>query len=143
MFKYLSSLVATAAVLCSVSVKAEVTVGGGYQYGGVVGVKYAKTTGDHIAFASIGLIGGAVGYQYILTADRKHTMGVAVGSEIITSEKGFAALTYNYYSQGADKSGWTWGGSLGARREDNGIFFSDSGKRETKTLIGLHLGYRF
>ncbi|NKC21316.1 MULTISPECIES: hypothetical protein [Pseudoalteromonas] len=141
--KLFATLVASITLLCSASANAEIAVGGGYQYGGVLGLKLSKTTGDHVMFASIGLVGGALGYQYVLTADRKHTIGLVLGSEAITSEKGFAALTYNYFTQGADKPGWTWGGSAGVRREDEGGSFANIGDTDTKALVGLHLGYRF
>ena len=93
-------------------------LGAGYQYGGALGYKLSNVTEKSIYFISAGVIGGSVGYQRLLDESKQHSLGVAVGSEVLTSEKGFDLMTYNYYSSGADNSGWVVGLSAGVRRED-------------------------
>ncbi|KNC65908.1 hypothetical protein [Pseudoalteromonas ardens] len=130
--------------------QAELSVGAGYPYGGLIGVQYTNAVNDdHLVSISAGLIGAAISYEYILDKDNKHTLGVITGSEAFTSEKGFAALNYHYYSQGALQEGWTFGASVGVRRTDEREYRTDildifgTEKVQSKTLIGLHIGYRF
>lgn len=137
------------AVSCSQNLYADVSVGAGYQYGGALGVKYSQVHDKHIVYASAGLIGAALGYQYVISSDRRHTVGFAVGGEVLTSEKGFLALTYNYFSENIDQSGWTFGGSIGVRRTDVRVYdktkldIFGTEEVESKGLVGIHLGYRF
>ncbi|CAH9054834.1 hypothetical protein PSECIP111854_01455 [Pseudoalteromonas sp. CIP111854] len=142
-----SSLKAAALIFLSVAsvnpALAQVDIGAGYQYGGALGAKYSLVQGEHTVYASLGLIGAAMGYQFVFSNNNKHAIGIAVGSEVITSEKGFAAFTYNYYSQGVSASGWVLGGSVGARREDKASMFASLDEVHTKTLVGIHVGYRF
>lgn len=143
MFKTIKIITAGIALLGASFSYADISVGTGYQYGGALGVKYANVSGDHVTYASLGLVGGAVGYQYVISADSKHAVGVALGSEVLTSEDGFAALTYNYYSNGVAHPGWTMGASAGVRREDDAGLFGKRDEVRSKGLFGLHLGYRF
>lgn len=71
----------------------KVAAGIGFQYGGAVGVKYAMNTGESSrVFASIGLVGAAVGYEYAFS--EQNAISIAVGSEQLASEKGFVMLEY-------------------------------------------------
>ncbi|MCG7563162.1 hypothetical protein [Pseudoalteromonas sp. McH1-42] len=129
---------------------AKLSVGAGYPYGGLTGIQYTNAVNDdHLLSISAGLIGAAISYEYILDKDNKHTLGIIAGSEALTSENGFVALNYHYYSQGALQEGWTFGASVGVRRTDEREYRTDildifgTEKVESKALIGLHLGYRF
>ena len=106
------------------------------------GVKYAHVSENHVTYASLGVVGGAIGYQHVLSTDKKHLVGVTVGSEVLTSEDGFAALTYNYYTQGVDSPGWTWGASAGVRRKMIWFIWRRD-EIKTKALFGIHFGYQF
>ncbi|MEI5637781.1 MULTISPECIES: hypothetical protein [unclassified Pseudoalteromonas] len=143
MHKHIKLLAIVMTLLAANTSYADISVGSGYQYGGMVGVKYAHVSENHVTFASLGVVGGAVGYQYALSTDKKHLVGVTAGSEVLTSEDGFAALTYNYYTQGVDSPSWTWGASAGVRREDDAGLFGRRDEIKTKALFGIHFGYQF
>ncbi len=134
-----------ALLLCALSPSAQAGfgVGIGYPYGGVLGVQYSAQQQQHIWTGAVGLIGAAVGYQYLLDAASQHSAGVVLGSETVSSEKGFVALQYNYYAAGAANPGWLFGVNLGTRREDAGSFYASRGESNNKSLVGLHVGYRF
>ncbi|MCF2907636.1 hypothetical protein L1285_04790 [Pseudoalteromonas sp. DL2-H2.2] len=119
------------------------TVGTGYQYGGVLGAQYSANNGKNRFFGSLGLFGAALGYQRIIGQSNHHTVGAMFGSEVLTSEKGFVSLTYNYYTQGVNNSGWVFGLSAGARREDSGSFFAATDDSETEGYAWFNVGYRF
>ena len=120
----------------------KVSAGVGFQYGGALGVKYAVNTGDNSRlFAAIGLIGGAVGYEYALS--EKNAISFALGSEVIISEKGFVMLEYNHYFQGRDNTGWRVGGGIGITREDQGGAYGAYGETDTKGNISVNIGYQF
>ncbi|MCL1080307.1 hypothetical protein D5R81_08300 [Parashewanella spongiae] len=119
------------------------TIGIGYQYGGVFGYKFSSINNNNIYFISAGLVGGAAGYQLLLDGEKKHSIGIALGSEVLTSEKGFGLATYNYYSQGVNKSGFVFGLGIGVRREDEGGVFGSYGKVESKFTADVNLGYQF
>lgn len=120
----------------------KVSAGLGFQYGGAVGVKYAINAGESSrVFASIGLVGAAVGYEYALS--EKNAISFAVGSEQIASEKGFVMLEYNHYFRGRDNAGWRLGGGIGVVREDQGSWFADVGETDTTGTLSFNVGYQF
>ena len=84
-----------------------------------------------------------MGYQRLLDESKQHSLGVAAGSEVLTTEKGFALMTYNYYSAGADNSGWVVGLSAGVRREDKGGSYADLSSTDTFFAGGINIGYQF
>ncbi|GIU50343.1 hypothetical protein TUM4438_35960 [Shewanella sairae] len=118
------------------------SLGIGYQYGGVLGVRYNYQKLNHVFFGSLGLVGGALGYQYAFS-EQKHLFGFSVGSEVLTSEDGFAVLTYEYYPKGFTDGGWQFGVSGGVRREDDGGSFGNVGKTATEPTGMISLGYKF
>jgi hypothetical protein len=129
--------------------KQDFSAGFGYDYGGVLGAKYSIRDQDNHYFASLGVIGAAVGYQKITDEEEKHLFGLFAGVEELTSEDGFIGLNYNYYANGFDNEGWVVGLSLGIRRTDGdpldigGIFGTEQRETESKALVGLSLGYSF
>ncbi len=120
-----------------------ISVGAGYQYGGVLGVRYNIVNDKHLYFGSLGLVGGALGYEYFLDQNNKHAIGLSVGSEVLTSEDGFAMIVYEFYPSGFDASGWQLGISSGLRREDESSFFARRGDTETKFALMFSAGYKF
>lgn len=125
------------------------STGFGYEYGGVLGVKYSIRDQYNHYFGSLGVIGAAIGYQKIIDEDEKHLLGFVAGIEELTSEDGFISLNYNYYVNGFDSEGWVVGLSFGIRRTDgdpldiSGIFETDKRETESKALVGLSFGYSF
>jgi hypothetical protein len=120
----------------------KVSAGIGFQYGGAVGMKYAMNTGESSrVFASIGLVGAAIGYEYALS--EQNAISFAVGSEQIASEKGFVMLEYNHYFQGRSNAGWRLGGGIGIVRQDEGSWWGDYGKTDTTGVLSFNLGYQF
>ena len=120
----------------------KVAAGTGFQYGGAVGVKYAMNTGESSrVFASIGLVGAAVGYEYAFS--EQNAISFAVGSEQLASEKGFVMLEYNHYFQGKSNAGWRLGGGIGIIRQDQGGWWADYGETDTTGTLSINLGYQF
>ncbi|MBM7070945.1 hypothetical protein JQC92_02665 [Shewanella sp. 202IG2-18] len=118
------------------------SLGAGYQYGGVLGVRYNYQNQNHVFFGSLGLVGGALGYQYVFSDD-KHSLGVNVGSEVLTSEDGFAVLAYEFYPKGFKDGGWQFGVSGGMRREDESGSFGKVGKTKSEPAVMVSIGYKF
>ena len=137
-------LVVASLLLLSFAVSAsdnKVSAGFGFQYGGVLGVKYAIDSDNSRYFASIGALGGSVGYEYALSDTNAITL--ALGSEVLVSEKGFIMLEFNHYFQGRDNDGWRFGAGAGVVREDQGGFYANLGKTDTTGTISVNLGYQF
>jgi|GEM_PF-862157 len=137
-------------ILCSKSALAEnvSSLGIGYQYGGAIGFKFDFKEAKNNYFTSLGLLGGAIGYQRFIESDNKQAFGMMAGAEVLASEKGFIALTYNYYLQGFENKGWVVGVSFGLRRTDEdliGIRDILGARQEVKTkmLLSVNAGYRF
>lgn len=125
-----------------------ISAGFGYQYGGVLGTKYTIKNGQDSYFASIGLVGVAAGYQRFLDDDATKAFGIVLGTEVLTSEEGFAAITYNYYPQGYGNKGWGFGLSAGVRRTDSDPInisglFGQPAETDNKGLVGINFGYTF
>ncbi|WP_371193311.1 hypothetical protein [Glaciecola sp. SC05] len=123
-------------------------VGFGYEFGGVIGAKYNFKREKDNYFVSIGLLGGAAGYQYLTDETEQHAFGIMGGAETLSSENGFLALSYHYYAKGFTNDGWVIGASLGFRRTDedplniSGLFGVPS-ETETKALVGISIGFTF
>ncbi|MFC1519184.1 MULTISPECIES: hypothetical protein [unclassified Shewanella] len=143
-------LTSSFALLTSSTVQAEdvaspssFTVGAGYQYGGVLGARYHFQHDSHVFSAALGLVGGALGYQYFVDESQSHSFGLSLGSEALTSEDGFAVINYEYYPSGFAQSGWQFGVSAGLRREDEGGSFGDHGDTKTDPAAMISVGYKF
>lgn len=142
MFK---SIVAASALLLSATSfanESNFSAGTGFQFGGVIGVKYAIDVSENSrVFASAGLIGGAIGYEYAFSEN--NAVSLSLGSEVIVSEKGFIMLDYNHYFDGRNNSGWHIGGGIGITREDLDGLYGSYGETDTKGNISFVLGYQF
>jgi len=121
----------------------QVSAGLGYQHGGLLGAQLSYIKNDNKYLAAMGLVGGSIGYQRILDSERKHSLGFTLGSEAITSEDGFAVISYNYYFSDIDSNGWILGVSGGIRQEDEGSFFANKGTTKSKGALSIELSYQF
>jgi len=121
----------------------ETSIGLGHQYGGVVGGQLAYKTSSTKYYASLGLIGGAVGFQTTFNEDSKHAYGIVIGSAAFQSEDGFVFATYNYHVNGFNKNGLVIGTGFGVTRQDEGGSFGDIGNIETSPSVTLNIGYKF
>jgi hypothetical protein len=119
------------------------TLGLGYQYGGVAGVQIAHLDDQNKYFASIGLIGVALGVQRVFDTERKQSFGGVIGQEVFTSEDGFALLTYNYHKSGFDKAGLVIGLSAGVRKQDSASFFANLNDSKRYAVAMINVGYKF
>lgn len=121
----------------------QTSVGFGHQYGGVLGGKLAYQTQSTQFYGSLGLVGFALGAQTTFTENAKHAFGLSVGKEGLTSEDGFAFITYDYFFNGFNHSGLVLGTGIGVMREDEGSWFFDHGETESESAITLSIGYQF
>ena len=128
---------------CTSFAKTQLSVGLGYQHASVLGIQYGVIEGVNKYYGAVGLSGVAVGYQRAIDVQKKHTIGVVIGKESLSSEDGFALFTYNYHFTAQDISGWQLGVSAGVRREDEGSFFSNVGKTSTKGAVFIDVSYKF
>lgn len=121
----------------------QTSIGFGHQYGGVLGAKLSYQTESSQYYASLGLVGAAVGFQTTFSQNSKHGYGLVIGREEFQSEDGFLFATYDYHLNGFTHNGLVIGAGLGVTREDTGSFFADTGKTETSTSVTLSIGYKF
>lgn len=121
----------------------QVSVGSGYQHASILGAQVAYNNGLNRYYVAAGVGGYGLGYDRTISANKKHSIGVAIGAEDLTSEDGFVVLTYNYYFTTSEQSGWRAGASFGRRKEDVGSFFGDFGEVETHTAVSIDLSYLF
>lgn len=126
-----------------VSAKGQISIGVGYQHASLLGIQYGVLDGTNKYFAAVGLGGAAVGYQRGIDSQNKHALGVVFGKESLTSEDGFALLTYNYHLSNIENSGLQLGISAGVRREDDFGFFGDSGETSSKFVVAVDISYKF
>jgi len=122
----------------------QTAVGMGHQYGGLIGAQVSYKSDESKYFASLGLVGAAVGFQHSIEPDSHYSYGMVLGSEALRSEDGFIFVNGNYHFNGFNQPGWVFGFGVGATREDSGGFFSNTqGSTETKTAVSLNIGYEF
>jgi len=121
------------------------SVGTGYQYGGLLGLKYIHPLSEknkvHIALSPG--FGAAVGYQRYWDSNRRHAWGVAAGFEAVLSDDGFLVATYNYYSKGFWEPGWTLGIDAGVRDAGEDCYFKSCSTRTIYPALFINLGYQF
>ncbi len=118
----------------------EVSTGVGYQYGGFLGVQIASKTEFTKVFISAGWVGASAGFETTFEKNSKHSYGIVVGSEMITSEDGFAFATYNYHFNGFSNSGLVIGTGIGVRVHETAY-----GRNDNETSLGwaFNVGYKF
>ena len=120
------------------------SVGMGHQYGGIIGAQLAYKNDQSKYFASLGVVGAALGFQSSFEPDSHYSYGVVLGREALQSEDGFVFITGNYHFNGFNQSGWTVGLGFGVTREDDSGFFGNSpGTTSSNTSLTLNIGYEF
>lgn len=132
-------------IVAAPAVQAETvwSVGHGYLSGGVLGVQYQTINDDQKWTLAVGLIGVSAGWQVSLDPEQKHSVGLAAGLEEFTAESGFLVASYQFHPQGFRNSGMRWGFSAGLRREDEGGWWADQGKKNNEAAVALEIGYQF
>lgn len=117
---------------------------GHFEHGGVLGAKYTYNINEqHSAFASIGIIGYAFGYEYYLN---DHVdLGLTIGQQAAYASDGFLVAKGTYYFSSQDKTGFYVGASFGVKEEDGEcfIFCEKKDTEKVKSIGGIHIGYRF
>ncbi|GBL03210.1 hypothetical protein [Glaciecola sp. KUL10] len=121
----------------------QVSVGTGYQHASILGAQLAYNDGVNRYYVAAGVVGYGLGYDRVVSNNKKHSVGIAIGSEELTSENGFAVLTYNYYFTNSNESGWRIGATVGRRKEDVASFFGDFGEVKTHSAVSFDLSYLF
>lgn len=85
---------------------ADISVGTGFTFGSpYLGVQFATKSEELKLYASVGLVGYAIGFEKPFTDNRKHTLGVTMGQEFITSDVGFGFITYTYHVKSIAENG--------------------------------------
>ena len=117
---------------------------GHFEHGGVLGAKYTYNINEqHSAFASIGIIGYAFGYEYQL--NNHVDLGLTFGQQAAYASDGFLVAKANYYFSNQGKEGFYVGASFGVKEEDGEcfIFCEQADTEKVKSIGGIHIGYRF
>ena len=122
------------------------SVGLGYQFGSVlVGNQFSLKSDSDKIFASLGLVGYALGYQVAIKENDKNSIGLVVGQTIIPDARGgFLMLSYNYHFDGFSQKGWVIGVDAGMKKSDE--YWSDDvafEEDQLSTAIMLNIGYQF
>ena len=108
--------------------------GSGLQYGGIVGYQISSTDDKNNFRASLGLVGAAVGYDYLVT-DK-----FSIGTTATWTLRNTYSANFNYYPSGLQK-GWQFGLDLGYMPSDGRDgFFSSSRSRK---VSWISIGYKF
>ncbi|ALO43271.1 hypothetical protein [Pseudoalteromonas phenolica] len=117
---------------------------GHFEHGGVLGAKYTYEINEkHSAFASIGIIGYAFGYEYQL--NDHIDLGLTLGQQAAYASDGFLVAKANYYFSNQGKKGFYVGASFGVKEEDGEcfVFCAQEDTEKVKSTGGIHIGYRF
>jgi len=119
------------------------STGIGYQYGGLLGGQYGYIDGDNKYFISLGLVGGAIGYERVVSENSKHTVGIMTGAAEEVAQDGFLLLIYNYHFSTLQDNGWLAGINIGIRREDDSGLFAQKSDIGTYSSLGITVAYKF
>ncbi|MBY6108029.1 hypothetical protein KUW19_16330 [Ferrimonas balearica] len=143
MLKFIQMLLALMA--CPVMAQSQWSVGTGYQYGGVLGVRYNVPVGEYkqLSIAVSPILGVAMGYQQSLDDMAVHALGFSTGFEEFTADDGFVVLTYNYYPDRFRNTGWSLGVDAGIRTIGSKDFLGYKTDRSLYPALFINLGYQF
>lgn len=126
-----------------------ISIGTGYTYASpFLGVQFSQKSEISKVYVSAGLIGYAIGFETSVTENNKHTLGVTGGQEFLTSDVGFAFVTYSYHFNALANSGFVAGLGAGFRVEeygeenDDGVW-DDTDDIHISPALTLTLGYNF
>lgn len=130
----------------------EFSVGGGFQYSGIIGTQFAVKHQDSKYYVSFGLPGYSLGMQTLVLDKTHHSVGFSVGEiqGILAGDGRYGMITYNYHLSGFKNSGWVLGTGIGVYDEQSytTISFSkpDGAKRSnpsSKAMFTIDIGYKF
>lgn len=126
----------------------EFSVGGGFQYSGVIGTQFAIKDDNKKYFISFGLPGISVGMQSAFSNNDKHSVGFSVGklSGFYSADTEFGFITYNYHFTGFKNNGWVLGTGIGYYSQDENKKFFGGGQineRESGVALTFDIGYKF
>ncbi|WP_440905286.1 hypothetical protein ACMZOO_02785 [Catenovulum sp. SX2] len=127
----------------------EISVGLGYPFGSpTLGVQYAAKIDIFKVYASLGLVGYSTGLELAVSKNKKHSLGVTWGSELLSSDEGFGFITYSYHFNSFTSKGFLAGLGVGYTREEVGFEnesgnWNGTGEIDTLPTLSLILGYKF
>ncbi|MGJ8679169.1 hypothetical protein [Paraglaciecola sp.] len=125
----------------------EFSLGGGFQYSGLVGTQFSLKNNDSKYYISVGLPGYGVGMQTTVSDNQQHTMGLSVGNikSIFDHDSYYGFLTYNYHPSGFNNHGWVFGTGIGVydEKEFTRLFSHERENPKPKAMITLDIGYKF
>ncbi len=143
------ALAETTTIGAPLAEKHQFSVGLGPNHGSpILGLQYAIKNKFYSTFISAGLVGYAFGFEAPFSKNKKHTLAISAGKEFITSDKGFAFVSYTYHFKSFNNNGFTAGFSLGATRNQVGYddingYWGGTSEREIEPAGTLSLAYKF
>ena len=148
LFKNLVIMLLTCLPLSTWGGDFEFSVGGGYQYSGIIGTQFAFKEDDKKYFISLGLPGVSVGMQSTFSNNENHSVGFSVGklAGIFSADIEYGFITYNYHFGGFRNNGWVLGTGIGYyNRDQHRIFFGggEVNERESGIALTFDIGYKF
>jgi hypothetical protein len=148
MFKNLIIILLTCTPLYTWGGDFEFSVGGGYQYSGIIGTQFTFKEDDKKYFISLGLPGISVGMQSTFSNNENHSVGFSVGklAGVLSADTEYGFITYNYHFSGFQNNSWVLGTGIGYYNQDEHMEFFSSGKpkeRENGMALTFDIGYKF
>ncbi len=125
----------------------EFSVGGGFQYSGIIGTQFALKNEESKYYISLGLPGYSIGMQTLISDNHHHSLGLSVGEiqGLLDGDSRYAFITYNYHFTGFSHNGWVFGAGLGGYDEQAYVplFGNESINPSTKAMFTVDIGYKF
>lgn len=125
----------------------ELSLGGGFQYSGLLGTQFSVKHDDSKYFMSVGIPGYSIGMQTVVSDNEYHSAGFSLGQiqGIFDSDSRYGLITYNYHVDGFKNSGWVLGAGVGVYDEESytSLFGSDRINPSTTAMFSIDVGYKF
>ncbi len=125
----------------------EFSLGGGFQYSGIIGTQFTVKHEDSKYFISVGLPGYSLGMQTIVSENEYHSAGFSLGEiqSVFGNDGRYGFITYNYHVDGFKNIGWVLGAGLGIYDEESytPLFGSERTNPSKKAMLTLDIGYKF
>ena len=133
--------------ISALSAEFEFSLGGGFQYSGVIGTQFTVKHEESKYFVSVGLPGYSLGMQTIISDNEFHSAGFSIGEiqGLFDGDSRYGFITYNYHLNGFRNGGWVFGAGLGVYDEESYRPMADL-KRinpSKKAMFTLDVGYKF
>ncbi len=148
MFKKLVILLFSCLPLFTCGTEFEFSLGGGFQYSGVIGTQFAIKQNDTKYFVSVGLPGYSLGMQTAFSSSNRHSIGFSLGKISFWGDDvdTYGFLTYNHHFDGFENDGWVLGAGVGFYNEAAYSLSFEDGKRKNPKAIAMYtvdIGYKF